>query len=152
MFQGQVFRFFKNLLNDAQSNAAFIFEWIGDKVDSKLQIVLKHDNRLLLENILEALMLIFSGNSSQSVSLELLFVGFFLKSKRWETWTCDVPYPLSFMWHSPVFPRKEVKALCSIICWYCLYLVSYPSPYPKCHLCLEFRISSAFIMFQNYMN
>lgn len=77
MFQGQVFRFFKNLLNDAQSNAAFIFEWIGDKVDSKLQIVLKHDNRLLLENILEALMLIFSGNSSQSVSLELLFVGFF---------------------------------------------------------------------------
>lgn len=76
-FQGQVFRFFRNLLNAAQSNAAFIFEWIGDKVDSKLQKVLKPENRLLLESSLEALMLIFPGNRSQSVSLEFLFVVFF---------------------------------------------------------------------------
>lgn len=66
-----------DLLNGAQSNAAFIVEWIGDEVDSKLQVVLRLENSLLLENSLEALMLIFPANSSQSMSLELFFCRFF---------------------------------------------------------------------------
>lgn len=57
MFQGKnrFSDFFRSLLNGAQSSAAFIFEWIDDKVDSKLQIVLRPEDWLFLENILEAL-------------------------------------------------------------------------------------------------
>lgn len=60
---------FRNLLNGAKSNITFVFERTDAKPDGKLQ-VLRAENRSLLGNVLETLILIFAANSSESLSLE----------------------------------------------------------------------------------